>query len=48
VTVEVSAGRLQARVSLHRLDVQTREKDMETAIRAFLNRQTGNYGKMVW
>jgi hypothetical protein len=48
VTIEVSAGRLQARVSLQRLDVATREKELETAIRAFLNRQTGNYGKMIW
>lgn len=48
VTVEVSAGRLQARVSLHRLDVQTRMKDLETAIRAFLNRNSGNFGKMIY
>lgn len=48
ITVEVSAGRLQARVSLHRLDVQTRMKELETAIRTFLNRQTGNYGKMIY
>jgi hypothetical protein len=48
VTIEVSAGRLQARVALHKLDVATRKEEMETAIRAFLNRQTGNYGKMVW
>jgi len=48
VSVEVSAGRLQARVALHKLDVATREKELETAIRAFLSRQTGNYGKMVY
>lgn len=48
VTVEVSAGRLQARVSLQRLDVATREKELEIAIRAFLNRNTGNFGKMIY
>lgn len=48
VTVNVSAGRLQARTAMQRLDVETREKELETAIKAFLGRQTGNYGKMIW
>jgi hypothetical protein len=46
--VQVSAGRLSSRVNLHKLDVATREKELEMAVRAFLNRQTGNYGKMVY
>jgi len=48
VTIDISAGRLQSRTTLHRLDVQTREKELEAAIKAFLNRQTGNYGKFIW
>jgi hypothetical protein len=48
VTVEVSAGRLQARVALQKLDVSTREKELEMAIRSFLNRNTGNFGKMIY
>lgn len=48
VTIDVSVGRLQTRASLHRLDVETREKELETAIKAFLGRMTGNYGKFIW
>lgn len=48
VTVNISAGRLQARTAMQRLDVETRKEELETAILAFLNRQTGNYGKMIW
>jgi len=48
VTINVSTGRLQARTTLQRLDVETRQKELEACIRAFLGRQTGNYGKMIW
>lgn len=48
VTVNISTGRLQFRTTLQRLDVETREKELEAAIKAFLGRQTGNYGKMIW
>lgn len=48
VTIDVSIGRLQTRASLHRLDVETREKELETAIKAFLGRMTGNFGKFIW
>jgi len=48
VVIDISAGRLQSRTTLHRLDVQTRKEELEAAIKAFQNRQTGNYGKYVW
>jgi len=48
VVVDVSAGRLQSRTTLHRLDVETRKEELETAIKAFLGRQTGNYGKFIY
>lgn len=48
VTVNISTGRLQARTAMQRLDVDTRTRELETAIKAFLGRQTGNYGKMVY
>lgn len=48
VTVNISAGRLQARTSMQRLDVETRKDELEMAIRAFLNRMTGNMGKMIY
>jgi hypothetical protein len=48
VTVNISAGRLQARTAMQRLDVETRTKELDDAIKAFLGRQTGNYGKMIY
>jgi hypothetical protein len=52
VTVDVSVGRLQARANfilqLQRLDVETRERELEAAIKAFLGRMTGNFGKFIW
>jgi hypothetical protein len=48
VDINISAGRLQARTAMQRLDVETREKELEAAIRAFLSRMTGNFGKMVY
>jgi hypothetical protein len=48
VTIDISAGRLQSRTTLHRLDVQTREKELDTAIKAYLGRMTGNFGKYIW
>jgi hypothetical protein len=46
--VNISAGRLQARTAMQRLDVETRTKELDDAIKAFLGRQTGNYGKMIY
>jgi hypothetical protein len=48
VTVNVSTGRLQTRATLQRLDVETRTQELETAIKAFLGRMTGNFGKMIY
>jgi hypothetical protein len=48
VTINISTGRLQFRSTLQRLDVETREKELETAIKRFLSRMTGNMGKMIY
>lgn len=48
VTVSISGGRLANRAQLHRLDLETKEKELQMAIRAFLNRMTGNFGKMIY
>ena len=48
VTVNISGGRLANRVALHRLDLATRKEEIETAIREFRSRISGNFGKVVW
>jgi len=48
VSVTISPSRLQVRADLHKFDVKQRREELEGAIRAFLNRMTGNFGKMVY
>ena len=48
VSVTISTGRLGFRSDLHKFDVKTRRDELEAAIRAFLNRMTGNFGKMIY
>jgi hypothetical protein len=48
VTVSISPGRLMVRADLHKFDVKNRREELEMAIRAFLNRMTGNYGKLIY
>lgn len=48
VTVSISPSRLSNRVALQKLDVETRKEELEMSIRAFLNRMTGNFGKMIY
>lgn len=48
VIVNISTGRLQFRTTLQRLDVETRTKELEAAIKVFLSRMTGNFGKLVY
>lgn len=48
VSVSLSPSRLSFRADLHKFDVEQRRKEYEMAIRAFLNRMTGNYGKMIY
>jgi len=48
VQVSISPSRLQVRSDLHKFDVKQRHEALEMAIKAFLNRMTGNFGKMVW
>lgn len=48
VTVSVSPSRFTARADLHKFDVKTRREELEAAIKAFLNRMTGNFGKLIY
>lgn len=48
VTVTISTGRLGFRSDLHKFDVKTRRDELEASIKAFLNRMTGNFGKMIY
>jgi hypothetical protein len=48
VTLSISGGRLANRAQLHRLDLETKEKELQAAIRAFLNRMSGNFGKLIY
>lgn len=48
VTVSIAPGRLNVRSDLHKFDVKMRREELERMIRAFLNRQTGSYGKLIY
>jgi len=48
VQVSISPSRLTTRASLHKFDVQQRRKELEDAVRAFLNRMTGNFSKLIY
>lgn len=48
VEVSISGGRLRERSALARFDVQTRKEELETAIREYRNRLSGNFGKLIW
>lgn len=48
VTVSISAGRLSFRSQLYQFDVKQRRQELEAAIKAFLNRMTGNFGKLIY
>ena len=48
VTVSISPSRLNVRADLHKFDVKNRREELEKMIRAFLNRMTGNFSKMVY
>jgi hypothetical protein len=48
VTVAVSPSRLSFRSDLHKFDLQQRQKELDDAIKAFLNRMTGSMGKFIW
>jgi hypothetical protein len=48
VSVSISPSRLNVRADLHKFDVKSRRDELEMAIRAFLNRMTGNFGKLIY
>lgn len=48
VTVAIGGGRLQTRASLYRFDVETMKAELDAAVKRFLNRLSGNFGKMVY
>lgn len=48
VTVTISGGRLGNRVALHRDLAKGLKEELDAAIKAFLGRMTGNFGKLIW
>jgi hypothetical protein len=48
VQVNISGGRLANRYLFHKLDLQTKKEELDAAIKAFLGRMSGNFGKMIW
>lgn len=48
VSVQIGGGRLQTRASLYRFDAEQIRQELDEAVRRFLGRLTGNFGKMVY
>jgi hypothetical protein len=48
VMVTISPSRLSVRSDLHKFDIKNRREELERMIRAFLNRNTGNFGKLIY
>ena len=48
VLVTIAAGRLNVRADLHKFDAKNRRDELERMIKAFLNRMTGNFGKLIY
>jgi len=48
VTIQISGGRLANRVQLHKEDLKDKKTQLDMAIKAFLGRMTGNFGKMIY
>lgn len=48
VQVSISPTRLTVRSDLHKFDVKNRREELERAVTVFLNRMTGNFGKLIY
>ena len=48
VSVTVQGGRLSNRTQLAKFDAEMRKEELDAACKAFLSRNSGNFGKMVW
>jgi len=48
VSISISPSRLTSRMSMHKFDFETRQKELDSAIKQYLARMTSNYGKMIW
>jgi hypothetical protein len=48
VSISISPSRLKIRAELHKFDVKQRREELEAAVRAFLSRMTGNFGKLIY
>lgn len=48
VMISIGASRLNNRVALHKMDLDSRERELDDAIKLFWARQTSSYGKMIW
>lgn len=48
VVVKIGGGRLQTRATLYKFDAKMIEAELNAAVKRFLGRITGNFGKLVW
>lgn len=48
VQISISPSRLNVRADLHKFDAKNRREELENAIKAFLSRMTGSFGKMIY
>jgi hypothetical protein len=48
VEITISGGRLRERASLMKFDANQKKEELQEAVRRFLGRLTGNFGKMIW
>ncbi len=48
VVVKIGGGRLQTRATLYKFDAKMTEKELDEAVRRFLSRMSGNFGKCIF
>ncbi len=48
VQVSIGGARIQTRARLFEMDAKMAEKELDTAVKMFLNRLTGNFGKLIY
>jgi hypothetical protein len=48
VRVSTSSSQVTSKADLHKFDVQMKTKELDDAVKAFLNRMTGNFGKLIY
>lgn len=48
VTVKKGSSRMQSRASLFRFSVEEARRELDAAVKMFLNRLSANFGKLIW